>query len=273
MNCFRGKPIRAAISAVVLLLCACVPAAALDASQLPKPAGYVSDFARVLDASALAQIESYCATVEQSTGAQIAVVTLSSLEGEPIEDFTNNLFRRWGIGQKGKNEGVMLLLAIRDRKSRVEVGYGLEPVMPDGFVGSVLREMAPSLKEGNYGQAVLAGTAEIGDQVAKAKNVTLTRTIARRAPPTEAPAGTGVPWTLILIVVVLLFGLLGRGGGGGGGLFSWLLLGSMMGGSRYGGGGGGGWGGGGFGGSSGGGGGFGGFGGGDAGGGGASGSW
>lgn len=257
----------------VLLFIAYHSAFALDPAKLPKPTGYVSDFARVLDPTVEAEIERYCQRVQQSTGAEIAVVTITSLEGAPIEDFTNSLFRQWGVGKKGKDEGVMLLLAIRDRRSRVEVGYGLEPILPDGFVGSVLREMTPSLKQQNYGQALLAGTAEIGDQIAKAKGVALTRTFARRAPP-AANTGQGFPWPLILIGLVFLFAMLGRGGrGGGGGFLTALLLGNVLGGSRYSGGGG--WGGGGFGGSSGGGGGggFGGFGGGDSGGGGASGSW
>jgi uncharacterized protein len=250
------------------LLFAAGIATALDPALLT-PQGYVSDFSQVLDAGSKAELERYCGIVEQSTGAQIAVVTISSLEGEPIEDFANDLYRKWGIGKKGKDEGILLLLAIKDRKSRVEVGYGLEPNLPDGFVGSVLREMGPSLKEQNYGQALLAGTAEIGDQIAKAKGITLSRSLPRRAPASNPGQGDGIPWPLIVMGAVIVFGLLGRGGGGGG-LLGWMVLGNLLGGSRYRGGGG--WGGGGFGGS-GGGGGFGGFGGGDSGGGGASGSW
>jgi uncharacterized protein len=261
-------------AAAVLLFIACRGVIALDPAQLPKPAGYVSDFARVLDPSAQAEIERYCQSVQQSTGAELAVVTITSLEGAPIEDFTNSLFRKWGVGKKGKDEGVLLLIAVRDRKSRVEVGYGLEPILPDGFVGSVLREMTPSLREQNYGQALLAGTSEIGAQIAKAKGVALTRSVPRRGPP-AGRRERGFPWPLIVIGLVFLFAMLGRGGrGGGGGFLTGMLLGNLLGGSRYGGGSN--WGGGGFGGSSdggGGGGGFGGFGGGDSGGGGASGSW
>ena len=119
--------------------------AAVDWKAL-KPQGYVSDFAHVIDPASKAQLEAYCATVEQSTGAQIALVTIPSLEGEPIEDVANTIFRAWGVGQKGKNEGILLLLAIGDRRNRMEVGYGLEPILPDGFVGSVLREMRPALR-------------------------------------------------------------------------------------------------------------------------------
>src|SRR5258708_31683108 len=91
-----------------------------------KPQGYVSDFAHTLTPDARASVERYCARVEQVTGVQIAVVTVDTLDGEPIEDVTNTLFRKWGVGQKGKNESLMLLLAVKDHKDRIEVGYGLE---------------------------------------------------------------------------------------------------------------------------------------------------
>ncbi len=245
---------------------------ALDPTSL-KPEGYVSDFAGVLDPASKVQLEQYCATVQQATGAQIAVVTINSLEGDPIEDFTNRLFEHWGVGKKGKDDGVMLLLSIHDRKSRVELGYGLEPNLPDGFAGSILREMRPSLQEQNYAQALISGTAEIGARVAQAKGVTLDRTLPRRAPATKGGDSGGFPWTIVILLIFLLLVGFGNSGRGGGGLLTGLLLGQILGGSRYRGRDG--WGGGGFGGydGGGGGGGFGGFGGGGSGGGGASGSW
>ncbi len=86
-----------------------------------------------------AQLEAYCRPVEQATGVQMAIVTLPSLDGEPIEDVANTLFRQWGVGKKGKDEGIMLLIAVQDHRDRIEVGYGLEPILPDGFDGSILR--------------------------------------------------------------------------------------------------------------------------------------
>lgn len=245
------------------------PAFAADLSSL-KPHGYVNDFANVMDAGSEAAVERYCGDLERATGAQVAVVTIDTLNGQPIEDAANTLFRQWGVGKKGRDEGVMLMLAVRDRKSRVEVGYGLEPILPDGFVGSVLREMRPSLQEGNYGAAIQAGVSEIGQRIADAKGVTVQRTMPRRSQPEPAHGG-GIPGPLILLGVLLLFWILSRRGGGGG-FLTGMILGNMFG-RRGGWGGGSGWGGGGFGGGGGGGGGWGGFGGGDSGGGGASGSW
>jgi uncharacterized protein len=235
-----------------------------------KPQGYVSDFAHVIDPASKAQLEAYGATVERATGAQMALVTIPSLEGEPIEDVANTIFRAWGVGQKGKNEGILLLLAIGDRRNRIEVGYGLEPILPDGFVGSVLREMRPALRQQQYGEALMAAAEVIGNTIAKSKNVTLTTQLPRHVRPT---GGDTIPWPLIIGGVFLLIwlsrlgGPRGYGGGGGGGFLPGLILGSGMSRDSWGGRGSGG-----FGGSDSGGG-FGGFGGGDSGGGGASSDW
>ena len=249
------------------LLALCLaPAFGVDWKAL-KPQGYVSDFAGVIDAESKAELENYCTRVEQQTGAEMALVTIQSLNDEPIDDVANTIFRAWGVGKKGKNEGILLLLAVGDRRDRLEVGYGLEPILPDGFDGDVLRGMRPALRQGQYGEALRAAAATIGSRIAQAKGVTLDTSLRRRM-PVEQPEG--LPWPVIIIGLILLFMFL-RGGGGG--FLTGLLLGNMMGGGRRG------WGGGGFGGSGGGfgggdsGGGFGGFGGGDSGGGGASSDW
>lgn len=253
----------------LLLVCLAARSSALDLKSL-KPQGYVSDFAHVLDSQSRAQLEQYCGRVEQATGVQMAMVTLDSLDGEPVEDVANTLYRQWGVGKKGKDEGVMLLLAIKDRRDRIEVGYGLEPDLPDGFAGSILREVQPLLRQGSYGQAMFSAAEEIGTRVAAAKGVALDFALQPRSRPRPDSGGRGIPLPLIIIGIVILL-LLMRRGGGGGGFWTGLILGNLLGrGGR-----GGGWGGGGFGGydSGGGGGGFGGFGGGDSGGGGASGGW
>jgi len=194
----------------------------------------------------------------------MALVTIGSLDGNPIEDVTNDLFRKWGVGKKGQDNGIMLLLAVQDRRDRIEVGYGLEPILPDGFVGSTLRELRPYLREQRYGPAMMASAEVMGSTIAKAKGVTLDTHLVRRAP--VSAQRSHIPWPMIIFGLFILFWLL-RGGGGGGGFLAGMLLGNILGGGRRGG-----WGGGGFGGDSGGGG-FGGFGGGDSGGGGASSDW
>jgi uncharacterized protein len=160
-----------------------------------KPQGYVSDFARVIDASSKQRLEAYCGMVERATGAQIALVTLPSLQGEPIEDVANTIFRAWGVGQKGKDEGIMLLLAIGDRRSRLEVGYGLEPILPDGLDGSILRQMRPALRQQNYGEALIAAADTIGSTIAESKHVSLTAQIPRRIRRTPTDS---IPWPMVL---------------------------------------------------------------------------
>src|SRR5437868_11786311 len=110
---------------IVLLLVA-TAAFAIDLSTL-KPQGYVSDFANVVRPESRAELERYCTQVEHATGAEVAMVTIETLDGEPIEDIANNLYRQWGIGKKGKDEGLLLLLVIKDHRSRLEIGRGLEP--------------------------------------------------------------------------------------------------------------------------------------------------
>jgi uncharacterized protein len=254
----------------VVLACAASAGWAVDWKAL-QPQGYVSDFAKVIDASSKARLEAYCAEVEQSTGAQMALVTIPSLEDEPIEEVANTIFRAWGVGQKGKNEGILLLLAINNRRDRLEVGYGLEPILPDGLDGSILREMRPALRNGDYGDALTAAAATIGSAIAGAKHVSIQTQLPRRARPHPSQS---IPWPLIIGALVLIGWLMRAGGprgygggGGGGGFLSGLLLGSAMNRGSWGGRGSGGFGG--FDSGDG----FGGFGGGDSGGGGASSDW
>jgi uncharacterized protein len=227
----------------------------------------------VVDAASREAAEQYCYKLEQATGVQVAVVTVDSLGDQPIEDFANDLIRKWGVGHKGQNDGLMLLLAIKDRKDRVEVGYGLEPILPDGFVGDVAVDMRPLLQQGRYGAAILQGIESMGSRVAAAKHVSLDFQMQR--PPEDKTVtyrshGLGIPFPLIIIGIVILLFLMRRGGGSGGSFITGMILGNLLGGGGRGG-----WGGGGFGGfdGGGGGGGFGGFGGGDSGGGGASSGW
>jgi len=252
---------------IALLLALAVTAWGLDTKTL-KPTGYVNDFSSTLDAASRQTLEDYCANLERVTGVQMAIVLVNTLDDEPVEDVANRLYREWGIGQKGKDEGILILLAIKDRKSRAEIGYGIEPIINDGAAGGILRRIRPILQQGNYGGALLAAAEQMGTIIAQSKGVELGGPKPLRVTG-RAPRGTSIPFPLILLGIFFLLWLMGRGGRGGSGtgFLTGMILGNMMGGR------GGGWGGGGVGGGGGGGGGFGGFGGGDSGGGGASGSW
>jgi uncharacterized protein len=256
----------------------CLPAEPI--AQL-SPTNYVNDFAGVLDASTVARLNDLCRQVDEKAHAQIAVVTVKSVDGQDIVSYAVALYQKWGIGAKGKDRGVLILLATQDRKYWITVGYGLEPILPDGKVGGFGREAVPFLRSGDYAGAASLMTSRVAEVIAKDAGVTLEGV---QAPP--EPRGArgsdskpGIPVGLILFLIFLfivwIFRRTGGGGyrgGGGSGLLSGLLWGLLAGSMRGGRSGydGGGFGGGGFGG---GGGGFGGFGGGSTGGGGAGGSW
>src|SRR5438552_1990309 len=113
------------VAAIVVTVAAL--ALAEPVSQL-KPTNYVNDFAHILDANTVAQINSLAKEVEEKTGAQIALVTVNSLDGRDVEGYAVDLYKQWGIGNKRTNEGVLILYAIQDHRARIEVGYGLEPI-------------------------------------------------------------------------------------------------------------------------------------------------
>lgn len=264
-----------------VLLCAAFPGALCchaDDIKSIHPTGYVTDLAGIIGPGKKANLESLCGELEQKTGAQMAIVTVHSLDGESVEYYAVDLFKQLGIGSKKDNRGVLLLVAPNDRKYRIEVGYGLEPVINDARAGDAGRAMVPFLRQGDYGGAIETGAWQLARYIADDAHVTLSgQPPAVRIRHSGGSTG-GIPLFWIILGVILLFSFLGRssgrpGGGSGGSGLLWFLLGmaaSSSRGSR------GSWGGGGFGGGSGGwggGGGFGGFGGGSSGGGGASGGW
>ena len=238
-----------------------------------KPQGYVNDFANVLSAGSKQKLTALCTEVDSKAGAQIAVVTVSSLQGQEIEDYSVALATQWGIGPKDKSRGVMILFAPTEHKYRFEVGYGLEEILPDGKVGGFGREAVPLLRQNNYDAAILLMTQRVASAIAADKNVTLDALSGIAPPPAESSqpsSRSGITVQeiffgifFLFFVLRLIFGHSNYGGRGGG---SGWWIGPMIGGAM---GRGGSWG---SGGSSGGGG-FGGFGGGGFGGGGASGSW
>ena len=135
-----------------------------------KPNGFVNDFAGILSIPQRDALEQRIRQLQQKTGAELAVVTVRSLQGGEIDDFTHKLFNRWGVGQKGKNNGVMLLVALDDRKMRIEVGYGLEPILPDVLAGRIIDEdLRPLFRQSRYPDGLnraverIAATIERGE--------------------------------------------------------------------------------------------------------------
>ncbi len=239
-----------------------------------KPTGYANDFAHVLDPSTIGQIDDICRQIDEKAHAQIALVTIHTLDGSDIESYAVDLYKQWGVGSKSTNRGVLILYAIDDHRARIEVGYGLEPILPDGKVGGFQREAIPIMKTGAYSKALLLVTTRVAQTIASDAGVQITAPQLETPPAATEPSDGGISLggvvVVIIIILVVLFTPLRSilwallfsqlfGGGRGGGFGGWS---------------GGGFGGGGFGGGGfSGGGGFGGFGGGSSGGGGASSSW
>jgi len=152
-------------------LCLAGPALAIPADELLRslrPSQDVNDYAGLLSPAEKTAIEARCKQLRDKTGAQLAVVTLGSLDGGDIDDFANKLFAQWGIGQKGKDNGLLLIVSMAERKYRLEVGYGLEPIIPDILASRVLRDkLRPRFREQHYAAGLTDAVNTIAELVEK----------------------------------------------------------------------------------------------------------
>ncbi len=218
---------------LLLLLAGAVGGAPLD---FPRPKGAVNDFAGVIDAASAELMENLSREVLAKTGTAVVVAVVAEIGDNDPDDYANRLYQAWGIGEKGKDKGALIFLSVKERKVRIETGYGVEGILPDGRVGEILdRYVIPDLQAGKYGPGLAKGMTAIAAVIAQDAGVTLTG-----APPLPARQGraarrgTGIllPILIILALVVLLgtrqgrellplilLMLLssGRGGGGHGG--------------------------------------------------------
>lgn len=233
----------------ILLLQCFFAACATAAPQIPpKPTAaagiYVQDYAQVLSAEDKRRLLSIGQELDNKTTAQLAVVTVKTLDGQPIEDYALSILREWGIGSKEKNNGALIVVAVQDRRSRIEVGYGLEGLLTDGLTGRIQDQaMIPYFRKGNYAAGIVNGYAVTASLIAKDAGVQLTSINSEQiAVPTKTTNNTdqeypfwlklliGAGIVLLLIIDNLFLGgvltqmlffmfLRGRGGGGGRGGF------------------------------------------------------
>lgn len=233
----------------ILLLQCFFAACATAAPQIPpKPTAaagiYVQDYAQVLSAEDKRRLLSIGQELDNKTTAQLAVVTVKTLDGQPIEDYALSILREWGIGSKEKNNGALIVVAVQDRRSRIEVGYGLEGLLTDGLTGRIQDQaMIPYFRKGNYAAGIVNGYAVTASLIAKDAGVQLTAVNSKQiAVPAKTTNNTdqeypfwlklliGAGIVLLLIIDNLFLGgvltqmlffmfLRGRGGGGGRGGF------------------------------------------------------
>jgi len=229
---------------ILLLTCILTLAALTGATQaraaFPAPRGAVNDFAGVLSASSRARMQGLATEILQKTGTSVVVGIFKTLDGQDPDQFANELFEAWEIGKKGEDKGVLIMLALQERRVRIETGFGVEGILPDGLVGSILdRYVVPLLKQNRYEDGLLNAMAAVAQVIAKDAGVEITgavqakqrrNTARRRSSPLSL-----LPLIIIFLILVstrsgrrmLPFILLmalsgGRGGGGsfGGGGFS-----------------------------------------------------
>jgi len=225
------RPARTIQAVVFFLFILGVTTFAEPVNQL-RPNGFVNDYANVLDAESVRQMNFLCTQVNQKASAQIAVVTIKSLDGATIESYANRLFKKWGIGPRTNNHGVLVLLAVDDRKYRIEVGRGLEAVITDRQAAAFGREAVPYLKQFQYGTALRMITQRVTDAVAADAHISIPE-----IPPPPTPVSSAASYSnnassssdgglqagtillIIVVVVVIILLAIGRGASLGGGYY------------------------------------------------------
>jgi uncharacterized protein len=180
----------------------------LGAQQLPRPSGFVSDFAGVMKSADIQAIESLAAAVKEKTGAELALVTVKTYSPyASIDEFSLALAESWGVGEHGKDNGVLLVLAMVEREVKIEVGYGLEGAIPDSAAGRILdTAVIPAFRKDNFSGGLAEGYRAIAAYVAKEKGVDLA---GFDLPKTaEGPAPYGRPGIVFIIFFIGFFVLL-----------------------------------------------------------------
>lgn len=191
------------------LVCKSLQAQAL---KFPDPEGPVNDFAQVISPQYEAQMSQLAQALWDQTGTSVVVATFRDLGGESPQIFANKLYRSWGIGTKGEDKGVLILLALKERRVRIETGYGSEGILPDAKVGAILdQHVVPLLRLDRYGEGLLNGMVAVSQVVAQDAGVKLD--LDRYGTPTAAQPSSkrGFPLFPLLFIVFIIFGLLGRG--------------------------------------------------------------
>jgi len=206
------------LTIILLMLSASSVTAGID---LPAPRHYVEDYANVINSSEEHSLNGILQELEQKTSAQYIILTVQSTEGMPIEQFAIEHAQKWQLGQKGKDNGLLFVLAAEDRRYRFEVGYGLEGFITDQYCGRIGREvLVPYLKKGQYSKGIYEANLQIVRKIADESGVSLTG-MPKLAPVSTQHRRTGPPccsYLPLLFFLLLIFGGLGRGMGW------WLLL-------------------------------------------------
>jgi uncharacterized protein len=201
------------------------PANAAD-QPFPNKVGLVNDFANVIDPAIEEKINAVASELLAKTQIPVVVATMTEIGDADYNDYANRLYQAWGIGKKGEDKGVLIFVAVKERKLRIEVGYGLEGIIPDGLAGEIRdKYITPYLKQDRFGEGLLNGVAATSLIIAKDAGVELTG----YAQSSRIQTKKGSRFSILPIIIIIIF--LFVGGRRGGGL--WLLLPLLLGGGGY----------------------------------------
>lgn len=219
-----------ALATVLFLTLAC-PVANHAIDALPKSQGLVNDFANVISPQDEQKLTQVTGELLKKTGVPVVVVTMPDIGGEDYNEYANRLYAAWGIGKKGEDRGVLIFVTLKERKMRIETGYGIEGLIPDGLAGEIRDQyIIPYLKQNQFGEGLLNGTLAIASIIAKDARVTLTGQGPIKRPVKRRSGLSSLVFFFLFLLVLFSIGrrrgglwplllllLMGRGGGFGGG--------------------------------------------------------
>ncbi len=194
---------------LVSILITIVASAAVASTPEPPatPRDYVTDLAGVISSDVKTQLNALLLELEQKTTAQVLVLTVQSLDGQSIEEFAFNTKEKWKLGQKGKDNGVLIAVAVKDHKYRLEIGYGLESVLPDSLVGTIGREyLVPYFRKGDYSTGIANATVALIQTIARHEGVQITGMSGVRS---DHEISTGKPPSIFHIAIIAIFMVIG----------------------------------------------------------------
>lgn len=199
--------------AAALLFVMLVAGSAFSATPEPPPVppSPVVDLAGIIKPEAKTHLNGMLRELERKTGAEFVILTVSNLDGEGIESFTLRMAERWKLGKKGKDNGMLLTIALNDKKYRFDTGYGLESILPDSFLGTLGREqLRPNFRKGDYSTGILNAASIIAKRIAEEKKVSLgDQPAAASAQQPQEESSDLFVWIAVGIALVVLFGIVG----------------------------------------------------------------
>ncbi|MFA6472671.1 MAG: TPM domain-containing protein, partial [Candidatus Latescibacterota bacterium] len=200
---------------VFLALLLLTGAALLSAQNYPSPTGHVNDFAGVMKPETKQQLEGILVDLKQKTSVEVAVVTVKDMGGQELTTYAAGLMKAWGIGSKEKNEGVLLLVALKERKMRIEVGYGMEPLITDARSGMIRDQyILPYLKKNDFDTGLSQGALALVALIAKDKGVELNGAAPAPPPTTKIHRRDGgIPFVQLIVIIFIILVVFSRGGG------------------------------------------------------------